>query len=148
MWVRKSEAEIQQFLAQNEAEKKNIVRPLLFATAISIVVMLLYSFGLRGCSRGFVFVAQQPDGFNGRTIFAGLFMFALFAVIAIYHQRTYGYILGGEHDIWRCRDCKQLEHVNLNKTCSACDGKQEPSGFFSWVEDEDSGKILADEPNK
>jgi hypothetical protein len=138
MWVRKSETEIQQIVAQKEADKRNLIRPLLFAAAITVVVVLLYLFGLRGRAQGFV--AQQPDGLNWRLIVAGLFLFALFAGVATYRQRKQGRILGGASDILRCRDCKELEHVKANKSCSVCGGEQEPSDFFRWVEDDHSGK--------
>ena len=136
MWVRKSETEIQEILAQREADKKNLIRPVLFAAAITIVVMSLYSLGFRGSTQRFI--VQPAEDLNWRLIVAGLLVFTIIAGVAIHRQRQRGHILGGDDAILRCRDCKELDHANPSKSCAACGGKQEPSKFFYWSEESDS----------
>jgi hypothetical protein len=92
MWVRKSETEIQQILAQREADKKNLIRPVLFAAAITIVVMLLYSLGFRGSTQRFI--VQPAEDLNWRLIVAGLLVFTTVAGVAIHRQRKRGQFLG------------------------------------------------------
>ena len=152
MWVRKSEEEIQELLLQKEARKeilkKNLARPLLFAAAFGTVVMLLYSLGIRGCTRGIALVSGRNDGFNSRTIFAGIFMFALIAAVSIYRQRKHGYFFGGDEDFARCEKCTETAHANPDNVCPACGGKQEPTDFYSWVDDEVEKREATGETNK
>ncbi len=141
MWIRKSEEEISVYLARKDVERKNIVRPLAFAAAFTAVAMLLFSFGLRGSTRGFFLFSKRPESLNARTIFVGVFLFLMFGAIAIYRQRNYGRAFSDDDDFARCRECKETAHVNIDKVCSSCGGKQEPTAFFSWIEDEELKKI-------
>jgi hypothetical protein len=142
MWARKSESEVHQIVAEHEADKRNLIRPVLFAAAITGVVVVLYLLGFRGRAQGFD--SQQPV-LNWQLLAGGAFVFALIAIVSTYRQRKHGRLLGGAADFLRCRDCKELGHATANRLCSICGGVQEPSDFFRWVDDDDlrqSGKTV------
>jgi len=48
VWTRKPEQEIQDFLDQQEAKGKSLLRPFLFALILTVIALILYSLGYRG----------------------------------------------------------------------------------------------------
>jgi hypothetical protein len=136
MWTRKSDVEIQKILARREANKKNLLRPFVAASAITLVVMVLYVLGFRGRAQSFII--EQPTALDWRVPAAGLFVFALCFPIAVYRQRRNGQLLGRSDEMLRCVNCTELNYASPSKICPACGGQQEPSLFFVWVDDNNS----------
>lgn len=135
MWVRKSEVEIRDYLDRQEAKKKSLLRPLLFALILTVIAVIIYSLGYRGgWLRGGLVVVSNPSGVSLRTVFVGIFFFAFFFAIALYYRRrsTSSY---SATDSLLCRKCVQPFNANPSAACQ-CGGKLEPFAFFIWVEDE------------
>lgn len=134
MWVRKSEAEIQDFLAQKEANKKSLLRPFLFALVLTVVSLILYSFGYRGGSRqAGVVLVSNPGSLGIGSLFIAAFLFVFLFAIALYNQRRRSTVFFAS-DSLLCRECKQPSHANPSLVCQ-CGGKLEPFACFSWIED-------------
>jgi len=135
VWTRKPEQEIQDFLDQQETKRKSLLRPFLFALILTVIALILYSLGYRGgwLGGGLVLVSN-PSGFSVTTVFAAIFLFAVFFSFALYRRRRNrpSYSV---HDILLCRECKQPSNANPAAVCP-CGGKLEPFAFFSWTEDE------------
>ena len=137
MWVRKSETEIEDYLAQQEARKKSLLRPFLFALALTVVSLVIYSLGYRGGLRkaGIVLVSN-PGSLGISTLFIGIFLFVFFFAIALYNQRRRGTVFFAS-DSLLCRECKQPSNANPSLVCE-CGGELEPFACFRWTEDENS----------
>ena len=140
MWIRKPEQEIQDFLDQQEAKRKSLLRPLLFALILTVIALILYSVGYRGgwLGGGLVLVSN-PSGFGVTTVFAAIFLFVIFFSFALYRQRR-NRSSHSAHDILLCRECQQPSHANPAAVCQ-CGGKLEPFAFFSWMEDEKPDEV-------
>ena len=135
MWIRKSEEEIQDYLDQQEAKKKRVLPPLLFALVLTVIALIIYSLGYRGGSlrRGIVLVTN-PSSLSTRTLFSGIFLFVFFFAIALYNQRRRSSVYSSS-DSLLCQECKQPSNANPSRTCQ-CGGQLEPFAYFCWVEDE------------
>jgi hypothetical protein len=134
MWIRKSQAEIQSYLNEEEAKRKSLLRPLVFSFVLSVVVLILYQLGYRGgwLSRGMVLVSN-PRGIDVRTVFTGVFFFAFFFALALYRQRRRTLYSAG--DSLLCRECTRPAHANPSAICQ-CGGRLEPFAYFTWSEDD------------
>ncbi len=135
MWIRKSDEEIQDHLARQEARRQSLLRPFLFALMVTVIAMVIYSLGYRGgWLRGGLVLVSNPSGFSIGTVFAGIVLFAFIFAITLYRQRrsASSYFTS---DYRLCRECKQPSHADPSAVCQ-CGGKLEPFAFFSWVEDE------------
>jgi len=135
MWLRKSEGEIQAYLDQQEANKKNLLRPFLFALALTAIALVIYSLGYRGGSlRAGIVLMSDPGSIGIGTLFSGLFLFAFFFAIARYNQRRRSTLFFSS-DSLLCRECKQPSDANPSLMCP-CGGKLESFAYFNWIEDE------------
>ena len=135
MWVRKSEDEIQDYLDQEEAKKKSLLRPFLFALALTVVTLILYSLGFRGGSlRAGLVIVSNPSSLGLSTLLIGIFLFVCFFAMALYNQRRRSTLFSAS-DSLLCRECKQPSNANPSVMCQ-CGGKLEPFACFTWIEDE------------
>ena len=135
MWVRKSEEEIRDYLDRQEAKKKSLLRPLLFALMLTVIAVVIYSLGYRGgWLRGGMVVVSNPSGFSMRTLFFGAFLFAFFFAVALYDQRRRSASPYSASGSLLCRECKHPSNANPSGTCQ-CGGRLEPFAFFRWEED-------------
>jgi hypothetical protein len=79
MWIRKPEEEILAYLNEHEAKRRSLLRPLLFALALTASILILYQWGCRGGSmRSGVVIVSTPGVFTLETFIAGAFLFAIF----------------------------------------------------------------------
>ena len=132
MWVRKSEEEINKYRSQQEAAKRSWLRPLLMASVLTIIAAILGSVGYRGgYSRFGVFLFSDQTGFS---VFAAVFLFVIFFVIALYAQRRRGSFFSRASDSYLCAECKQPAAGTQSGMCN-CGGTLEPFAFFNWVEE-------------
>ena len=131
MWIRKSENEISELRQKNELEKKNLTRPAIFATVLTVISVILYYFGFRGRVGGFVvFSSNSPQLWT--MLFIGAFVFTLVFVIALSHQRKGIKLLSDSAML--CKNCKDPSQVNIENLCQ-CGGTLEPFEFFEWQEE-------------
>jgi hypothetical protein len=132
MWIRKSEAEIQNYIDRQEAKKKSLLRPFLFALMLTNIAIIAYSLGYRGgWLRGGIVVVSNGSIPGVGIVFAGLFLFAFFFAFALYRNRRTPAYSASDHLL--CRECKQPSSGNPSASCR-CGGELEPFAFFSWVE--------------
>lgn len=132
MWIRKPEEEILAYLNQHEAKRRSLLRPFLFALALTASTLILYQWGCRGGSmRSGVVIVSTPGVFTLGMFIAGAFLFAIFFAFFVYLQRHRG--LYSPFDSVICRECKQPSHANAEGLCQ-CGGTLEPFAFFTWVE--------------
>jgi len=135
LWIRKSKGEIQDYLDHQEAKKKSLLRPFLFALALTVVALVFYSLGYRGgWFRAGLVVVSEPGRFNLRTLFMGTLLFICFFAMALYNQRRRSTPFFAS-DSLLCRECKQPSNPNPSLMCE-CGGQLEPFAFFSWLEGE------------
>ena len=135
MWIRKSETEIQAYLDQEEAKKKSLLRPFLSSLAITVVVFVFTSLGVRGMSfSGNVFMMADQGGFRMATLLAGVFVFALLFVVMLYKQRRGSLFGPSGGDSLLCRECKEPSHPSPSGRCQ-CGGQLEPFAFYRWDEE-------------
>lgn len=136
MWMRRSDEEIGEYLEREEAKRKSLLRPFLFALALSAGATILYALGYRGgwLRGGLVFVSS-PGGLGARTLFVSAFFFALFFAVALLNRRRRGASLYASGESLLCRECTQPFQANADGLCG-CGGRLEPFAFFRWVEDE------------
>ena len=133
MWIRKPEEEIRVYLNQHEARRKSLLRPFLFALALTASTLILYQWGCRGGSmRSEVVIVSTPGVFTLGTFIAAAFLFAIFFAFFVYLQRHKG--LYSPFDSVLCRECKQASRANPSGVCQ-CGGTLEPFAFFTWTED-------------
>ena len=133
MWVRKPEEEIRVYLNQHEAKRRSLLRPFLFALALTASTLILYQWGCRGGSmRSGVVIVSTPDVFTLGTFIAGAFLFTIFFAFFVHLQRHRG--LYSPFDSVLCRECKQPSRANPAGVCQ-CGGTLEPFAFFTWTED-------------
>ena len=133
MWVRKSEEEIQDYLNQQEAKRKSLLRPFLFSLIISVIGTTVYSLGYRGGSLSSgIYFFTNPSGFNIRAILIGIFLFVFLFALALYRQRRGKSFWASDHFL--CRECTEPASANSSMTCQ-CGGTLEPFAFFNWTED-------------
>jgi hypothetical protein len=137
MWMRKSDEEIRAHLERQEAKRKSVLRPFLFALALTAVAMILYSAGYRGgWLRGGMLLVSGPGGFDPKMLFTAAFLFSLFFAVAVYNQRRHGSASPAAGDVLLCRECRQPSHADASGACG-CGGELEPFAFFNWVEGEE-----------
>lgn len=88
MWIRRSEEEIQSYLNGQEAKRKSLLRPLLFALALTFGALILYLVGYRGGSlrMGIVLLSDRGSLTLG-TVGAGVFLFVIFFAFTLRWQR-------------------------------------------------------------
>jgi len=135
MWIRKSEEEIQDYLHRQEAKKKSLLRPFLFALVLTVIALIIYSLGYRGGSlRGGVVLVSNPSSLSLSTLLGGIFLFVFFFAMALYNQRRRSTLFSAS-DSLLCQECKQPSNANPSVMCQ-CGGKLEPFACFSWIEDE------------
>jgi hypothetical protein len=133
MWVRKSEDEIQEYRELEEAKRTSLVRPLLFASVLTAISIILYLFGYRGGSlRSGVMLLSTPSSFTLGTVLVAVFFFVFFFAFAVFRQRRKTF--HSPSDSLLCRECKQPSHSNPAGLCQ-CGGALEPFAFFTWTED-------------
>ena len=134
MWARKSDEEIREYLAREEAKRRSLLRPFLFALGLTAGAVALYALGYRGgWLRGGVVLVSSPGGFGARTLFAGVFFFALFFAVAVYNQRRRSPSSYNPGDSLLCGECRQPSAANASGVCR-CGGRMEPFAFFNWNE--------------
>ena len=140
MWVRKSETEIRDYLDRQEAKRKSLLRPFLFALGLTVIAMILYSFGYRGGSlRAGIVLVSNPTSLGMSTLLAGTFLFVTFFAMALYNQRRRSSFFSSS-DSLLCRECKQPSEPNPSMICE-CGGKLEPFAYFSWEENEKPNEV-------
>jgi hypothetical protein len=133
MWIRKPEDEILVYLNQHEAKRRSLLRPFLFALALTVSMLILYQWGCRGGSmRSGVVMVSTQSVFTFGTFASGASLFAIFFAFFVYMQRHRG--LYTPFDSVLCRECKQPSRANPEGLCQ-CGGTLEPFAFFTWVED-------------
>lgn len=137
MWVRKSEDQIQDYLDQQEAKKRSLLRPFLFALVLTVVSLIIYSLGYRGGSRqAGVVLVSNPSSPGIGSLFIAVSLFVFFFAIALYNQRRRSTVFSAS-DSLLCRECKQPSDANPSLICQ-CGGKLEPFACFSWIEAENA----------
>ena len=132
MWIRKSDLEISNLRSQKELQKKSLKRPVIFGGVCGLLFMIATYFGFRGRAGG-VYIFGAQNGFNSRTLSAGVFGFVLCFGLTFYHQRKGSTFLSAEDEYLRCDSCTELAPVNPAKACR-CGGRLEPSEYFTWEE--------------
>ena len=133
MWVRKSEEEIQDYLNQQEAKRKSLLRPFLFSFIFTVIAIIIYSLGYRGGSfTSGIYLFTSPSGLNKRMILAGTFLFVFLFTLALYRQRRGTSFWASDHFL--CRECTEPSSANPSMICQ-CGGRLEPFAFFNWTED-------------
>ncbi len=133
MWIRKSNLGIQSLLAEKEIRNKSLKPPIILGTVFGLLFMAFHYFGFRGGSLRYGFAYTSSIGFNGQTIFFGIFGFIFFFILAFYHQKKGWSFLSDGDNILRCNSCKELSRMNVQKLCQ-CGGRLEPSEFYTWEE--------------
>jgi hypothetical protein len=128
MWTRKSDEAIKNLLESKARERKSPRRPLIGALVITIIFMILFSFGVRG-TRSYVHFTSPTSLFELRNLFIGGFAFALLFSLMYFNQRR-GSLLGSDES-FLCNQCKEPYLVNTQNLCK-CGGRLEPSDYFSW----------------
>src|SRR5204863_2783266 len=113
-------------------------RPFLFALALTVVALILYSLGYRGgWLRGGLIVLSDASDLALGILLPGLFLFGFFFVFAVY--RTRRKLPYSASDNLLCAECKQPSSGNPAAVCE-CGGTLEPFAFFSWIQDEKSSQ--------
>lgn len=134
MWIRKSDLEIQNLLAEKKIKNKSLKRPLILAGVCGLLTMAAHYFGFRGGSLRFGYAYTSAVGFSWQTVSIGIFGFVFILMIALYHQRKGSSFFSDGDNILRCDSCLELSHTNAAMRCQ-CGGKLEPSEFYTWEED-------------
>ena len=136
MWVRKSEAQIEHYLNQQEARRKSLLRPFLFAIGLTVVSLIMYSLGYRGgwLRVGIVIVSSPLDSPVG-LVLPGVGLFIFFFAFFLYRQRRPRTVSHHASDSLLCRGCKQPSLNTDPSGLCQCGGKLEPFAFYNWVED-------------
>jgi len=130
MWIRKSEEEIRLALEVRDLRRKNLWRPLVWATALTVMIGILYSFGLP-LTQGIIIVSSSRTEFGATTIITGIVVFVgLFVSLARQQRRGAG--LFQDNSGLLCGECEQPSHANQYMRCS-CGGRLEPLDRFDWV---------------
>lgn len=132
MWIRKSDLEIKNLLDQKESQKKSLKRPIIFGVGCGLLFMIATYFGFRGRAGG-VYIFGAQNGFNSRTLSAGVFGFVLCFGLTFYNQRKGTTFLAASDEYFRCDACKELSPVNPANTCR-CGGRLEPADYYTWEE--------------
>lgn len=131
MWIRKTDLEIKNLVAQKEIEKKSLRRPFMFGTIFGLLFMVVQYFGFRGDVRGY-YVFSSEVGFSWKTVSLGIFGFTMFFLIALYRQRK-GLSFLNDRSYFLCSRCQEPADFSPENKCR-CGGKLEPSEYFSWEE--------------
>jgi hypothetical protein len=132
MWIRRSEEEIQKYMKAQEARRKSLLRPLLFALVLTVVALILYLIGYRGGSlRTGIVMFSDPRSLTLGIVFPAVFLFVTFFASTLLWQRRRTL---SATDSVLCRECKEPSHPNAEEVCE-CGGKLEPFAFFTWTED-------------
>ena len=140
MWIRKSEEEIQDYLDQQEAKRRSLLRPFLFALVLTVIAVVLYSLGYRGGSiRSGIVLFSNPSSLGKGSLVSGTFLFVFFFALALYNQRRRSSFFSA-HESYLCRECKQPSNINSSMKCE-CGGKLEPFAYFSWEEDDKPSEV-------
>src|SRR5215471_14703872 len=129
MWIRKSEEEIRLALEEHDRRRRNLWRPLAWATASTTIFGVLYSFGLRAWTQGVIIVSSSRTDFGTTILIASVVFVVLFVSLARQQQRGTGL---SEDSGLLCGECKQPSHANQYMRCS-CGGRLEPLNRFDWV---------------
>ena len=138
MWARRSDEEIREYLEREEAKRRSLLRPFLFALGLTAGALALYALGYRGgWLRGGVVLLSSPGGLGARTLFVGAFFFALFFAVAVYNRRRRGPSAYNPGDSLLCGECRQPAVADASGVCR-CGGRLEPFAFFTWNEVEAS----------
>jgi hypothetical protein len=132
MWTRISDIEIAYLHRRKELQKKRLKRPVLIGIVCGLLFMIATYFGFRGRAGG-VYVFGAQNGFNSRTLSAGVFGFVLFFGLTFYHQRKGSSFLSAGNEYFRCDACTELSPRNPANTCQ-CGGRLEPADYFTWEE--------------
>lgn len=135
MWIRRSDLEIRQLLAEKETKKKSLKGPLLAGAGASLFAMIVYYLGYRGGSLRLGVAYSTTPGFNWDTLGAGVFVGTFTFLFSRYHQKKYGTLAQTNEHLQRCDICKEISPVNDAMRCE-CGGNLEPSDYFTWEEDE------------
>lgn len=131
MWVRKTDDEIEQLLIKEEKKRKSLVRPFLFALALTAVATAAYSLGIRGgWLRGGLVIVSGRTGLSLQLLLASLFLFGFFFVVAFINNRR---VRSSDHLL--CAVCKEPAHANPANKCS-CGGELESFDFYNWTEEQ------------
>jgi len=135
MWIRKSEDEIRLALEERDRRRRNLGRPLAWATALTVMIGILYSFGLP-FTQGIIIVSSSRTEFGATTtILTGIVVFVgLFVSLARQQRRGTG--LFQDNSGLLCGECKQPSHANQYMRCS-CGGRLESLDHFDWVSEAD-----------
>ena len=133
MWIRKSDLEIRNLLAEKEIKNKSLKRPIILGTVFGFLFMAFHYFGFRGGSLRYSYAYTSVINFGWQTVFFGVFGFIFFFILAVYHQKKGWSFLSNGDNILRCESCKELFRLNIQKLCQ-CGGRLEPSEFYTWEE--------------
>src|SRR5262245_37341496 len=135
MWVRRSDSEIQELLAEKEIKKRRLMPPILAGLGAGVFAMVVYYFGYRGGSLRLGFAYTTDVGFTSRTVGAGAFTGTILFIFCLFMQRRTGSLSVTNDHLKRCDTCKQISQENPEMRCS-CGGTLEPSEYFTWEDDE------------
>jgi hypothetical protein len=124
MWVRKSEAAIQQSIETLNRRRKKLWPSLAMATTLNAVIIILYSLGIR---------STAPAKLGFRTAIMALILFLFFFVLSIYTQRRDGGLFANSSLL--CKECKEPCRSNQELRCN-CGGHLEPFDYFDCIPEE------------
>jgi hypothetical protein len=124
MWVRKSEAAIQQSIETLNRRRKKLWPSLAMATTLTAVIVILYSLGIR---------STAPAKFGLRTVIMALILFLFFFALSIYTQKRDGGLFANSSLL--CKECKEPCRSNQELRCH-CGGNLEPFDYFHWIPEE------------
>lgn len=129
MWIRKSDEAIKNLLEEKARRIKSPRRPLIAAFIITVICMILFSYGIRG-SRAYVHFTSPTSLFGLKNLFTGAFVFTLLFSLMYFNQRRGNAIFSSDQS-FLCNQCKEPYLVDTGNSCN-CGGRLEPSDFFSW----------------
>jgi hypothetical protein len=135
MWVRKSPETLAAEREQH-ANSPRLLRATLISAAITIGIAILYALGVRGYSRGVVYL-QDPESSQEALAHRPWILLPIFAVILgiTYRSLKSPATLAGSTTALLCTRC--FEAHTRDKSQCPCGGELEPLGLWKWVEDEE-----------
>jgi hypothetical protein len=135
MWVRKSP----ETLAAEREQRANaprLLRALLISAAITTGIAILYALGVRGYSRGVVYLTSAESS-QEALAHRPWILLPIFAVILgiTYRSLKSPATLAGPTTALLCTRC--FEAHTPDKSHCPCGGELEPLGLWEWMEDEE-----------
>jgi len=139
MWIKKSDIEINEFLLLEARKRKRLIRPLLWASAWTSLLMGLNYLGFRGGTRGFYAFSAHP-GFSRGASVVGILIFVVAFGLVYYRQRRGLTFFDDVNNSLLCGSCYEPSSPNINSLCinslCECGGRLEPYEYYRWEDDE------------